>query len=55
MHWHAYGKLKAHRDSIPLRVSAAGIILFKNWAIGDYTPIACKLLQSLNFSQGYNH
>ena len=46
-HWHTYGKLKAHRESVPLRVSTAGIIPFKNCAIGDYSPIACKLLQRL--------
>ena len=47
MPWDTYGKLKAHRESVQLRVSTAGIILFKNCAIGDYSPIACKLLQRL--------
>ena len=40
---HTYSKLKAHRESVPLRVSTAGIILFKNCAIGDYPPTACQI------------
>ena len=71
MHWHTYGNLKAHQESATLRVSTAGIILFKNCAIGEYSSIACKLEQRLggrwlevnpkhsswspNFSQWYNH
>ena len=43
VHWHRYGKLKAHQESVPLRVSTAGIILFKNCAFGDYPPTACKI------------
>ena len=43
VHLQTYGKLKAHRESVPLRVSTAGIILFKNCAFGDYPPTACKV------------
>ena len=43
VHWHTYSTLKTHRESVPLRVSTAGIILFKNCAFADYPPIACKI------------
>ena len=29
VHWQTHSKLKAHRESVPLRVSTAGIILFR--------------------------
>ena len=36
-------KLKSHRESVPLRISTAGIMLFKNCAFGDYPFSACKI------------
>ena len=43
MHWHTYGKLKAHWESVPLRVSTARIVPIKNCAFGDYPPTAFKI------------
>ena len=43
VHSHTYTKLTAHRECVPLRVSTAGIILFKNCAFGDYPPTTCKI------------
>ena len=46
VHCHTYGKLKAHRESVPLKVSTTGIIVFKNCAFGDYPPnppMVCKI------------
>ena len=40
---HTYGKLKPHRESVPLIVSTAVINVFKNCTFGDYPPAACKI------------
>ena len=42
-HWHTCGKLKAHRESVPLRVSTAEVILFKISAIGEFSTAVSML------------
>ena len=45
---------KAHRESVPLRVSTAGIIFFNNWAFGDYPPWHVRYNKDWGLYEGVN-